>query len=1485
MNRFLKYAISFIAAISVIASTFVGTFNIIASDETKNVIQVMALDSFAVNGTGKLKATKKNVKLFDSADIASVNAEQLLAVDGPNISSAANALVLGGYSMALTEVTHLLLYVRIPDANVLAPTIGLDVNYFPYSYTPTLSLTVGSEYQILPKNGKAWESRKVVSAQENSEIKGGLEFTGAFEGYVKISLDNFSIEAYHSFVLINEIDKINSFACRFAKAGGTYGEIELGVFLVTNNCDSKNICYKPKEENPEPDEPEDNTNNNPVKVKAIDNISIGKINITAEDEELKLSFGDFTGKKIGSSSLYETDPTNIANGNRILVQNLEKQSIAGSTGFMFYVKVPAACSISPTFNVADPNDTSRWKYSWLPELSLGVGETVKTLKIGDNAWKSVTVAPGYSNSYKGRIDFDGAFEGYVIIPYSSLKNDGGFKLDTEKDTFESMAFRHSKIGGDFGSITYSQMFLTMNDGGAPQINIYGASGLVITTEPFECTVNRLLGLKATNITVGQGETAYELSTDSPHSFEAGETAKKNKNILQYSSASKKVVDSTGILFYIKVPATTVISPTITVYDPEDKTRWNRSYLPELSLLVGQTYYLRSVNSDEWINRTVCVACDGSNYKGGIGFDGAFEGYVKIPYSSFANDEGFKFNSRVDGFKDIAFRLQKLGGEFGNMSIGAVQLITSEYIDSEEGPICPETEPSKQVNWILANAKSGNIEANYFMVGDSTRKILGGVIFRKLKYVFENEYNINCYVQAQSGLKAEYWSGHTPNLEGQAGNPNVDGLIAMIPDDGTNCIVDISLGINDTGTHTGAETAVYVEEGIAKIREAKPNAVIVFTTPNLVKGKTWQARLDEECNIIKANPDYWYINVKDEALPCWISDYYQDTIHPNVAGQRQIFDYILSQYCPQYSYTPVEYDNVDDRNLILPEGAVLLETSYDDNSQKVETNALKLTVNGKTVPALSIKGKSDTSVNYVYDTKTYAWFKNISPKIMGYEYLLLHIDLPEANVLGLTTNSKDGKTEHILRNGVKYYIMSDGSSKWKECVTSLGRGNNDIYGSMEFKKAFSGWLKIPIKNFHNSPATSVEFDNMVVRIAKTSQSMGEIIVGAFAGMNDEPYIAKNVWKASDLPEMTPFTAITETRHYSKVSMISVPSPIPSLSKENAVIIECPQGIDLGPIDVHKSIYWACTAYDMPVSDFSHLCIYIKAPKNKDTYLMISLFDQDRKEFKVVANVPYQLMPLGSTKWEHYYATEGPDSGYGGILFPAGFEGLFKLPISSLTGARNINQDTRITDITYRFSYLGADEDQALVGPVFGVTKDNDEGPEEVVLTGLPAHTTARYIYQPDEGDIFSDKIMLYWQSISDAVSYKLTAYTIEETDSGFAYREASSAESWTNSGAVAGLTPDTKYALVLTARDGVKNDIAIYEYITVTTLKEDTVVFVGGESELKLDKVYYPEDTRDANQSGSNGISTWLVVLIALGGVLIIGGGCFFLIAARKRRAK
>lgn len=1477
MRHFFKRTVSCIAAISVITSSLFAALNIIASGQGQNAVEVMNPAPLSVSGVGGQRAEKKEINLFDKVYVAGVGADSLISNDEANVSRSSNALVMGGFSLPLTYVTHLLFYVKVPSANVLAPTIGLDVNYFPYSYTPSLSLTVNAEYQVMPKNGTVWETRRTVSAQENNDLHGGIKFDSAFEGYVKIPLDVFSIEGYHGFIIINEIDKLNSVACRFAKSGGEYGEMEFGFFPVTGNCDSNIIRFaeSPEEPDPEPEKPD----NRPVKVKSIENSATGRINVTSEDEALKLGFGDFTGKKIGSGTLYEIEPEKTASSNRILTQTFEKQSASGSTGLLFYVKIPAACSISPTFNVTDPGDKSRWKYSWLPELSLSVGETVKLLKIGDTAWKSFTVAAGHTSSYKGRIDFDGPFEGFVSIPYSALKNDSGFKFDTEKDTLDSMAFRHSKIGGEFGSIIYSQMFFTMNNAGGTEIKIYGSDKLVITTETFEGEPIGLAGLKVTETADGN----YELSTDSPHSFEAGETAKKNKNLLQLKSPAKKVVDSTGMMLYVKVPAATVVSVTASVCDPGDKKRWKYSWLPELSLVVGQPYNIRSANSEEWKSRTVGVACDGNNYKGGLYFDGAFEGYIKIPYSTFANDSGFKYNPEIDAFSDIAFRLQKLGGEFGNMTIGKVQLVTSEYIDGEDGPICPETEPAKQIKWILANSKAGNIKANYYMVGDSTRYVLGGVIFRKLKYVFENEYNIDCYRQARSGLKAEYWSGHTPDLEGQAGNPTVDELIAMIPEDGTNCIVDISLGINDTGSHSGADSAAYVEEGIAKIKAAKPNAVIVFTSPNLVKGKTWQAKLDEQCKIISSNPNYWYIDVKGEALPCWISDYYADRIHPNVLGQRQIFAYILSKYCPQYAYTPIDYDNIDSRALSLPDGAVLLENSFDDNSRNVETNALKLTVGGKTVPALSIKGKSDMSCEYVYDTKAYAWFYNITPKITGYEYILLHIDLPEANVLGLTTNSNNGKTEHILQGGVKYYLMSDGSSEWQEKTTALGRKDNPIYGAMEFNSAFSGWLKIPIKNFYNAPATSVEFDNMVIRFAKTSQSSEEIKIGAFAGSNDAPYIAKNVWKKSDLPEMTPFTEIVGTMKYSKISMISVPSPIPSLSDKRATIIECPQGIDLGPVDVHKSVFWACTQYDMPVGDFSHLCIYVKAPKNKDTYLMISLFDQNRQEFKLVANVPYQLMQLGSTKWEHCFATEGPTSNYGGILFQAGFEGLFKLPISSLTGARNIKDTTKIADITYRFSYLGTDEDQALVGPVFGVTKDNDTGPDEVVLTGLPAHTTARYIYQPDDGDIFTDKVMLYWQGISDAVSYKLTAYKIEETETGFAYRQASTAESWITSGAVAGLTPDTKYAIVLTARDGTKNDIATYEYITVTTLREDTVTFMGGESKLVLDKVIYPGGGTVGK--AENASHLWLILLISLGGVLLAGGGCTFFIAARKRRAK
>ena len=188
------------------------------------------------------------------------------------------------------------------------------------------------------------------------------------------------------------------------------------------------------------------------------------------------------------------------------------------------------------------------------------------------------------------------------------------------------------------------------------------------------------------------------------------------------------------------------------------------------------------------------------------------------------------------------------------------------------------------------------QLHFFMVGDSTRESNGAYVFNVISNTL-SKYNVTCTLQAKTGLKMEHWCEINGDI--QSGFPKVTQLISQIPDDGSNCFIDITGGINDTSSHTGQEIANYIKIGINKILESKPNCKIWVTSPNRYFYEPGNDKLKLAYEILKK--DYDCIDVFNSLFKEWNDDiqatYFVDNTHPNELGQRKIAYYELSKIIP------------------------------------------------------------------------------------------------------------------------------------------------------------------------------------------------------------------------------------------------------------------------------------------------------------------------------------------------------------------------------------------------------------------------------------------------------------------------------------------------------------------------------------------------------------------------------------------------------------
>ena len=204
---------------------------------------------------------------------------------------------------------------------------------------------------------------------------------------------------------------------------------------------------------------------------------------------------------------------------------------------------------------------------------------------------------------------------------------------------------------------------------------------------------------------------------------------------------------------------------------------------------------------------------------------------------------------------------------------------------------------KQIQNLIESAYFNNTDVTLVIVGDSIRASNGQGVYKTIKKRMR-ELGVNVKLSAQSGLKAEHWS--KTNVH-QTNFITVDDTIALIPRDGTNCIVDISLGLNDQ-TATSEQLKTYIVNGINKILKDKPNCLINVTSvhflPNELHSLT-NKKIEETYEELRKTNKYGFIDMQKSVFNNIDTDEIymisSGNIHPNIDGQELIANVYLKHF--------------------------------------------------------------------------------------------------------------------------------------------------------------------------------------------------------------------------------------------------------------------------------------------------------------------------------------------------------------------------------------------------------------------------------------------------------------------------------------------------------------------------------------------------------------------------------------------------------------
>lgn len=326
---------------------------------------------------------------------------------------------------------------------------------------------------------------------------------------------------------------------------------------------------------------------------------------------------------------------------------------------------------------------TKGNWGYLVDNTLKLNSTYEYAAIGDDEWTTKTVTSVATatadEQANGLIEFDTDFEGYVKIPATSFNWSG-----EAKNFIGRIETKFASIGGDYGEVTVGPIFYVTADSTSTKIEVpqeYQPAPIAAT--PITgWTVNRNSHktVKSTEVYPVDNILAQGIQMSPSDSLSSGYNVVEDDKIYAGNNAGSNytafqmteklsLTGTTGMIFYVKTDNANKVMPIISI---DAKKAW----YPDMALGVGRSYEYRALDADSWTSGTAAAGHTNS-YFGVVSFDSAFEGFVKIPYTSLTNDTVASINTEQHPAVSFFFKVKGIGDTYGNTVVGPVMLITSD----------------------------------------------------------------------------------------------------------------------------------------------------------------------------------------------------------------------------------------------------------------------------------------------------------------------------------------------------------------------------------------------------------------------------------------------------------------------------------------------------------------------------------------------------------------------------------------------------------------------------------------------------------------------------------------------------------------------------------------------------------------------------------------------------------------------------------------
>ena len=602
--------------------------------------------------------------------------------------------------VGFAENGNFIIYVKTDAANKMTFTAKTEC---PSQWFTSGKISANGSYTYLETDSDKWEN---ATADEN----GVISFESAFDGYVRIpvssliGMDGVPMEfTYLAFIDI-----------RFGGIGGKFGTVTVGPFFVTTDDSTSTKIVVPEEYRPRP-----------INVKPI--ILTGFNNHWAFDASFAMPYGissitNLSGIKLSGNTNGEQDLMGKGYTGFLYVNNSETHELPdGFTqngSIIMYVKTD---SLNEIVLMTRTNNGTLTK--------LKANGSYEYAKLGDESWNSTVI------NENGIIPFESAFEGFIKIPASSIIGyDSGANMVFDNLTYFDV--RVGGIGGKFGDVTVGPFFVTTEDSASTKLIVpeeyrpapldiksfdFGdvhAATYAFSADKLENTNNYKLYIG--DSVLSETPVKYQGSNVTPkwsylENSDGIEGADNWTALVMNTRVKTYMKDAAGIVFYVNFPKANMFAPCLT-FDGANS----------IMLKPGEKVYVLQSGSDTWAEKSVENGYnDNALIYGKVTFDSAFEGYIKVPFTSLNSDWGWRPTLNGDNMSaltSVALRFKGIGDDtmYGKEIIaGVTGYYTTDTARAEIGSVTKPEYAAGDANYDWKVDSQDLVDAEKTLLGVGT----------------------------------------------------------------------------------------------------------------------------------------------------------------------------------------------------------------------------------------------------------------------------------------------------------------------------------------------------------------------------------------------------------------------------------------------------------------------------------------------------------------------------------------------------------------------------------------------------------------------------------------------------------------------------------------------------------------------------------------------------------------------------------------------